>query len=806
MALRFNDSERRLTLGVHDLIEAGPRSGHLRLQAAVSRTARLAAGREAHQRWQQWRSEVDEDFQAEQTVKVALVVRGWECLIRGRVDGLSRLGDRVVVEELKSTGLERKRLVVTSVDDWPDYTEQVCLYRWLLHASGRVDPIGRLVLVSLIDGARHVLQVDDPLAEIRARVEARLDWILRQRELRNAWMATRRASVVPFAHDAMRPIQVEMVADAAAALDEGQQLLLSAPTGTGKTAAVLHAALTHAYARDRRVFVATAKGTQQRAFEKTLRQLAARGLPMRTVTIRAKEKCCLNTVVDCRPEACPFAERYHDRAPAVVEALLPRGVTTPDDLIATGDAERVCPFELSLDFSEHADVVVGDYNYVFNPQATLRRHFADKHDDWVLVVDEAHNLVERAQGQLSPELSARQAHLAARTLTHEDPLRFSAYVEICLDLAQAIEELVHDIEGEVSPRDGEAVVGLSARVFRDLRDRVDELALDYALVRRDRPAADEDLYLELSRALIHFVDVLDEAEKIGEGDEIVPIFRARPSATVKLVCLDPSPWMSRRLAGFGAVVLMSATLEPPDFYRDLLGLDPERMVVRRHDSPFPPENLRVLIAPRVSTAWRDRIAHRDRTATLIQGLIEATPGNVAVFYSAFSLLNALAPLIEPPRREALIQEPRMDEAARWALVDRLRELGPPRVLHAVLGGIFAEGIDLPGGILDAVVIVGPALPKVGLARDLMRQRFEDRYDAGFRYAFLVPGMSRVVQAAGRLVRGPQDRGVVVLVGRRFGWRDYAAFFPEFWGAQRADDPSAAVAAFWGAFVEARDVG
>ncbi|MCB9730978.1 MAG: ATP-dependent DNA helicase [Deltaproteobacteria bacterium] len=796
MSLRFDDEARTLVLGVHDLIEAGPRSGHLRVQLAQSRMARLAAGREVHQTYQAWRQELDEDYQAEVPVKVSVVVRGWECKVRGRLDGVCREGGALVVEEIKSSALDGAALRRTQIEDWPDYAEQVALYRYLLHAGGSGDAIGRLVLVSLLDSARHVLQVDDPLEEIRLRVEARLEWIIRQREARNAWMAVRRAASVDFPHAEPRPLQAEISAEVAEAMRRGQQLLVSAPTGVGKTAAVMHGALTEAYTHDMRVFFATAKGTQQEIFDRTLANFARKGLPLRAVTIRAKEKSCLNGVVDCRPESCPYAEGYFDRASEVVESLIPLGVHRAEALIAEAERRRVCPFELTLDLSEHVDVVVGDYNYVFNPRASLKRHFGDRYKDWILVVDEAHNLVERCRDQLSPSLSAAAANAASLALGREDPKGLAAYVELCRDIRVAIEDLELDIEGPVS-RDGEAVVGVTWRIFRDLRDRADELALDYAFLRRDKPAAgDTDHYLDLARALIHFVDVLEESRKLGEGGEIVPILRTKPTLEVQLVCVDPSPWVKRILDGFGGVVLMSATLEPPRFYQDLLGLDEQRVAMARFASPFPPENLGVVLATKVSTAWRDRQQHRERTAALLCELIEATPGNVAIYYSAFSLLQQLSPMTEVAGRESLVQTPRMSEADRLELIDRLRQIGHPRVLHAVLGGIFAEGMDLPGGVLDGIFIVGPALPRVGLDRDLMRARYEERYGDGFGYAFLVPGMSRVIQAAGRLVRGPQDRGAVVLVGRRFGWSAYSAFFPSFWELRSEDHPAEAVRAFW----------
>lgn len=753
----------------------------------------MQAGTDAHVKWQGWRASEDASFAAEVSVKVSVVVRDWECILRGRIDGLSDEDGRLVVEELKSTALDGEQLALRQAHDWPAYQAQVSLYRYLLNAMGKGDALGRLVLVSLVDGTRATFEVEEALEETEAWLRARLEWMVAQREARNAWMAQRRGADVPFPHPELRPGQDALVEAARDAVARGRQVLLSAPTGAGKTAAVLQGVLQEAYKRDKKVFIATAKGTQQRVAEATLSLLKKKGLPLRAVSIRAKEKACLNEVVDCRPESCAFADGYFDRIEGAITELID-GVARPEDVKSAGERLRLCPFELALDLSDHADVVVGDYNYVFHPRTQLRRHFGDGAKDWVVVVDEAHNLPERARDHHSPELRAKDARDAADALEGDDAAAFAAWIRLARETETAIRDSLHLVEPGRGQR-GEAVVELEHRVWLDLKQRYEELAVDYLLLRRVKPAKDEDLFAQLARGVQDFATVLDQWRRNGEGEEIASIVRARP-CSVKLVCLDPSPWLKPRFAELHATLLMSATLSPTRFYVDLCGLDVERVVESSHPSPFPAENLEVVLASRISTTYRDRAAHKARTAELITKIIEATPGNVAVFYSSFAMLEAISASIEIEGREDLAQERRMSEPARLKLVDRLRELGPHRTLHAVLGGIFSEGIDLPGGTLKTAVVVGPALPMVGLERDLMRGWMEHRYGEGFGYAFLVPGMSRVVQAAGRLVRGPDDRGCVVLVGRRFTWTDYAAFFPEGWSPLKPAKPAEAVEEFW----------
>ncbi|MBW2255510.1 MAG: hypothetical protein JRI25_13045, partial [Deltaproteobacteria bacterium] len=281
------------------------------------------------------------------------------------------------------------------------------------------------------------------------------------------------------------------------------------------------------------------------------------------------------------------------------------------------------------------------------------------------------------------------------------------------------------------------------------------------------------------------------------GEETVHLVGRKPGEEfVGLLCLDPSGWLGPRIAELGGFLGLSATLSPPGFYRDLLGLDPHRLEVLRVASGFAREHCRVLVAPRVSTVYRDRAAHAEPTAALLQSCIEAVPGNTAVYFPSFEMLRDITARWSIEDREVLAQEPSMSEQRRLDWLRRIGAGGPPLVLAAVLGGIFAEGIDLPPGALDAVLVAGPALPPVGMERDLLRNYYEDRYGEGFRYASLVPGITRVVQAAGRLIRRPEDRGVIVLVGRRFRWRETSSLFPTEWEVEVPDDPAAAISAFW----------
>ena len=782
-------------MSVHDVVDAGPPSGHLSMAVAYAGRARMAAGQVAHKVYQSHRGNEDAHFQAEVRVEFRRMVGEWEVLITGRMDGLSQEGDHWVVEEVKSSALGYDRLAQLDLGDLPDAVLQLQMYLHAMASHGK-PALGRLVLMSVADGTQRVLQVN-PDPDFGAFLEAQLGWIIAQRERRLAWLARRRQATVPFSHGGWRPGQEALASDVEEVSDRGAHLLLNAPTGLGKTAGVLHGALRSAYRSDRRVFFATARTTQQRIVEDTVRRLAAAGLPIKAVSIRARDKACLNEIVACRPDCCRFANGHHDkvRRQGLAERLWAEegGVITvpsPDDVVALSQDAVVCPFALTMALCREADVVVGDYNYAFDPTRRISP-IADAPGDWIVVIDEAHNLPERARGYASPALH-RAALERARDGLQLDP----AYAG-CTEL---VEDVLDWMDGslELLPRGGEMALALDEGVNNTdvgrFAGRFDELGLDYALLKAERPVFEEgDAFLDVARAVNRMRGALERA-----GDETIAIWRAeggKEPSGLKLLCRDPAPVLGPTFDDLSATIAMSATLRPVEFYAAMFGLTAANTVSADFDSPFPPENRRVLVVGGVSTEYRHRARDKAAIAVQIEAAIAAVPGNIAVFFSSFALRDEVAGEMGLLSRPVIFQERQMDESDRARVLATLAK-GENHVLMGVLGGIFAEGIDLPGAGLLAAVIVGPALPAVGLERKLMSAWYQERYDSGFRYAYQVPGMARVVQAAGRVIRSPEDVGAIVLIGQRFLRNDYAGFFPEDWTAVRSADLGLELAGLW----------
>ncbi len=798
--LRWNDDLRTLDLSVGDLLAAGER--HLRT-LAMSGRARLAAGSALHRDVQAegGRGDDDASWRNEVRLRHRRVVREWTVTIHARLDGVSETEEGVIIEEIKSSGLPGDAL--EAVEGFPAWEKQLALYLWMARCERWDAPRGLLRVVSLLDGGQRFVPVTEP-ETLEGEVLAYLDAQVARRETRLAWQALRAGAPVPFAHDDPRPGQTEAADATYAAGLLGRHLLLTAPTGTGKTAALLHGALRASAERGLQVYWATARTTQGAIVERTLTDMSARGALARSVTLRAREASCLQTVVDCRPEACPAARDHFARAPAALAAL--PDLATHAEVMRVARAHNVCPHALARERAELSDVVLGDLNHVFDPDS---RAFGED-ESWMVVVDEAHQLPERVQEMASPALT-RPVIEAARLQAGGAAETDAAWISL-RDLADEIGEAFQDaaLLGE-EVVEGELLVEVNRRRWTDLRDRCDELALDHAGLlhaawgraygRSGTEGAtsplpsqeiEEDPWTALVHALSRFVSALSRA-----GEETVAVWTPE---RLQLVNRDTAGLLGPVFGKIAASVCTSATLAPTWFFRERCGLDPDR--TDEHEVPphFPAENRLVVAVPGVSTAFRHRERDSAVLAEAIERCVEATPGNVAVFFSSFAVLDDLLGRVGWADRAVLRQTPSMDGAARDALLARMRtsdEDTVPCVLAAVLGGIFAEGVDLPRGALRTVIVVGPALPPPSAVLALRQAWWQERFDDGFALASVQPGMTRVVQAAGRVVRGPDERGAVVLLCQRFVQHAYASLLPPSWEVEKARKPWEALRGFFG---------
>lgn len=789
----------RATVCVRELVGFLLRRGDLERRGGD--TGALAAGAQAHALSARER---EAGYEAE--VPLRLMVAGDPDLrVQGRADAVIATARGVTIEEIKSTAAPLEDLAAAREPDpvgalglpgapagdrggkLLDWAQAVCYAAMYQELHGTAGTRVRLRYVSSRTGETlllHRAYGADALQAFLRTIAIRYGvWVRRAAEWERSRDRSMASLAFPFAH--VRPGQEELMAAVEAAASQGERLFVQAPTGIGKTIGVLLPALRclgqHAM---RRVFYLTPRGTTAEAPLRALELLRSRGARIRVITLTAREKSCLSPGAGCAPAFCAHARGHHDRVLGALDDLLGREILDARAVEECARAHTVCPHELALDASQWCDLIIGDYNYVFDPRVALRRYLDPElapPREQLFLIDEAHNLVDRAREMHSAELrSAVLAELAhaAEPGAPELAVAARALLEALPRVAEGCDEAAAGVE---------SAVGTSTERPQVLDAPLEAFALAAegwlsdgggAPLAQDLagPVFDTLFFRSILRRFDAAYALLAEAR----GDALA----------VKLACLDPSGAVREPMGQARASVLFSATLTPLEYYSSLLG-GGEHAACLALPSPFPREHLRVLVDRSVSTRYRDRAGTLHRVAATVAAVAAARPGSYLAFVPSYDYLRALYGALREvaPGIRCMAQRPDMSERERREYLEDLTAFGRSAarasggeslVGFAVLGGLFGEGVDLPGEGLVGAVVAGVGLPQVNPERELIRAYFEERYSQGFAYAYACPGIGRVLQAGGRVIRSETDRGVVVLVDERFASPPYRELLPPHW--------------------------
>jgi DNA excision repair protein ERCC-2 len=794
--LKFDEASKTLEVSVRELAgeEGFGRIGFERGEG----WHRLGLGAELHRRVLEERRAAQPAYRSEVPLQASVPIDGWTAVITGRLDGCVRQPSGAwLIEEFKSTflpGQETRRGGAA----FARHQRQLLLYCDLWRRLGNSPVQGRLIYVDLASGEESVIPAAYDQEEEERGLERRLRQLLAigQAEVEMRRQKAAAAASLPFPHAAPRPGQKIMMEAVRRALAAGENLIAEAPTGSGKTAASLHPALAHGLAAGRQVFFLTSKTLQQTMAVSALRAMNPDGA-FRSLQIRAKEKMCANDRVLCHEDFCPYARDYAEKMErSKILDCLRRGHFhfDPDAVFAEAKKERVCPFEVQLELAGRADAIVADYNYVFEPGVALRR--LEPEDEPVLLVDEAHNLPDRARQIFSPELLEESFRAVQDSLLLHSGELFDT---LSRTLGQLI-ALLAETAAAASPGPM-AETDPPAEALRALWQVWEPNFVRYLSWKREaRLALPDDPIVDIHFVWQRFITVLN---LFGPG--FTCVVEQRPAGVrLALVCLDPARPLAPVFRAAASTTLLSATLSPVEVIRRTLGLEAERTRAISLPPPFPRENRKILILPQVRTAFAHREQNFAPIARLIAEMSGAQPGNALVLFPSYQFLEKVAARLPATRARVLAQRANFSEAERRRIFQELAAPPPEGILLlAVLGGMYAEGVDYPGELLSAVFIVSPALPQVSFERELLRRYFEETEQAGFEYAYLQPGMTRVVQAAGRLIRGETDCGVIALLCARFLQEPYASHLPRDWYDQSpaelaAPDPAGEIRKFFAA--------
>ena len=759
--------KKKIRISVRGLVEFLLRSGDLdNRRGGFAEREAMQMGSRLHRKIQK---SMGGAYQAEVPLRFEKEYEHFVLSVEGRADGIFTDQQGTAIDEIKGIFQNLERLE----EPLPLHLAQAKCYAYIYGLERKFEKIGVQLTYCQIE-TEEILRFRETytLEELDLWFSELLDQYRNWAEAQWQWEQKRDASMkgleFPFPY---RPGQRDLVAAVYRSILRRKQLFVQAPTGVGKTmSTVFPAVRACGEGLGSRIFYLTAKTITRTVAEEAFSLLKDRGLAFKVLTITAKEKMCVLEEPDCSPAACPRARGHYDRInQAVFEILTGQSRYQREDILAQSEKRQVCPYELELELASWMDAIICDYNYVFDPDVKLRRFFGEgsRKEDFIFLIDEAHNLVERGREMYSAEVCK------------EDFLEMKKKIRVySKKLERALERYNHQLllyKRECDRIQRFESVGAFAMLAAGLLGELEEFLQDL----EEGPLRKEvlEFYFRV-RAFVSIYDLVDSNYLIygrhGEDGRFC----------LKLCCVNPAANLQNCLDKGRGAVFFSATLLPVTYYKTLLSGRGEEDYAVYIPSPFDPGKRRLLIGRDVSSRYKRRGPEEyRRMAEYIHAFVRARQGNYMVFFPSYLMLEEV---YDTYRREyggenCLCQTPSMQEREREEFLQAFREnTGETLIGFCVMGGIFAEGIDLSGEKLIGALVAGTGLPQISDERELLRRFYEEKGENGFDYAYRFPGMNKVLQSAGRVIRTTEDRGVIALLDDRFCSREYRALFPREW--------------------------
>lgn len=778
----------KFVLPIRRLVDFILKSGSI--NSSSGGVERAAEGSRIHRKLQK---AAGEGYEAEVALVAERESGGIAYQLQGRADGIFQKDGITVIDEIKTTETPLEQI---GEDFCPAHWAQGCCYAQIVcEQRGLSGACVRLTYYQVDTGEIKRFQRSFTAQELDERLDELLLRYRRWAAMQLEWRAQRGQSLrelaFPFAE--YRAGQRKLAAAVYRTVQQGGRLFCSAPTGIGKTISTIFPAL-KAMGEEMgdTLFYLTAKTVTRRAAEDAIALMREKSpqLCLKTITITAKDKMCFLAERNCTPEACPYATDYFDRVNDEVYALLQKNSDfTRETIEAAAKEAMLCPYELSLDLSQWCDAVICDYNYLFDPTVRLQRFFDGKAGDYLFLIDEAHNLVDRSREMFSASLT-KGRFLQLNKALPKAHKKLRAAVSLVNSTLLALRRDCESAGGAVAQEQRPEQLESPLRCFA-------AAAEEWLGEHRGHPQEQEVLALFFD--VRFFLRILEAYDK-----RYVTFLRAfGAELSVRLFCLDPAPELDSALKKGRAAVLFSATLSPLDYYRDVLG-GREGSKSLALPSPFEPFRLGLFCIP-LSTRYNDREQSVAPIAKLLAQFVSARAGHYIAYFPSYAYLERVLEQFaaEYPQIETAVQARKMDDASREAFLSQFEQTDGKTLLgFCVLGGIYSEGVDLTGEKLIGAAVVGVGLPQVGQEPNTLRAYFDRVNGAGFEFAYQYPGMNKVLQAAGRVIRTERDAGAVLLIDDRFLSSRYRQLMPPHWsGLQQisAEQLSCRLQEFWGQF-------
>lgn len=775
-----------ITISVRSLVEFLLRNGDIDNRHKAGRDTQLMQeGANAHRMIQRRQGG---EYRAEVPLFDVIEREGYDIVVEGRADGIIT-GDEITIDEIKSS--HRDLDFIKEAD--PIHLAQAKCYAYMYLKNERLEAINvRMTYVNLDSRDVKYFYERYTAEEITTWYHELLSSYYRWADFSYYWKGVRNRSIeqlkFPFIY---RDGQRELVAQVYKSLSNSENLFIQAPTGVGKTIATVYPALkSMGEGRCEKLFYLTAKTITRTVASDCFDLLRQQPFSFKSLTLTAKEKICPLSECECNPDACAFAKGHYDRInDAIYDVLTSSDNFAREDIEAASLKHRVCPFELSLDLSLFADCVICDYNYVFDPNVYLRRFFADGiTGDYYFLVDEAHNLVDRAMEMYSAVLYKEQFLEINRIVKTKD----ASLSRLLKKINKFFLEYKRECEDYMVLDSIDDIILSLNRLYTRLDD----------FLERFDHFEERDIVLEFFFDVRHFLNMF---ENMGEDDYVMYSQLLEDGRfMIKLLCANPGESVKMCTDRGRATVFFSATLLPINYYKNMLGSLPTTPAIYAK-SIFDPSKRGLFVASDVTTQYTRRGPKEyEKIAFYIKKIVTGQKGNYMIFFPSHSMMNQVYDtymdmFFDDDNEEYLIQNANMSEEDREDFISRFeknadnskdgetvlkgdsdRSKGKSLLGFCVLGGIFSEGIDLKEDALIGAVIVGTGLPMVCTERNLLKENYVASGLEGFGYAYRYPGMNKVLQAAGRVIRTVSDVGVVALLDERFLNYEYRSMFPREW--------------------------
>ena len=783
----MEEEKKVLKISVRNLVEFVLRSGDIdnRRTSGAEKEA-MQEGSRIHRKLQR---RMGTNYRAEVALKHTVEEDRFKIQVEGRADGIIEEPEGVTIDEIKGIYMDLSYLT----EPVPVHLAQAMCYGYFYCSDhGLSGAVIQMTYCNIETEEIRRFQEEKTFEELEAWFQGLIHEYIKWAEYLYSHGIWRTESIrdldFPYPY---RKGQRELVVAVYKSMARKRNLFIQAPTGIGKTLSTVYPALkAMGEGLGDKLFYLTAKTITRGVAEEAFDILREKGLYLNTVTITAKEKLCFLETPECNPDACPYAKGHFDRVgDAVYDIIHKESGITREAVLRYAQQYQVCPFEFCLDISNWVDSIICDYNYVFDPNVRLKRYFSEGNSgDYLFLVDEAHNLVPRAREMYSAVVYKEDFLLIKKIIRPMDQ-KIARMLERCnkelLEMKRECERycLLSDIRyfmTEIMSLFGELEKFME--INKEFGDR--DLVLDFYFCLRD---------------LLYVYDRLDENYRIYT--ELLPDGRFM----LRLFCVNPARNLKECLDKGKSTVFFSATLLPVQYYKELLSGDQEEYAVYAQ-SPFDQEKRLLMIASDVSSRYTRRNCQEYRKIVeYMRKIVSAHKGNYIVFLPSYQYLKAVESILE--ETEGLeLEFSYMSQASHMSEQDReefLEEFSEERqdsfVALCVMGGVFSEGIDLKEGRLIGTIIVGTGLPMVCTEQEVLKGYFDEREEKGFDYAYQYPGMNKVMQAAGRVIRTVRDEGIIALLDQRFLNSDYQALFPREWDGYyevRLKNVEEVVKGFW----------